>query len=99
MSRKSVPVTGRKVRFAVAGCGRISKNHFDAIVKHADRSELVAICDTDRDVLEATATCDVRVVRPRYLFSAATSSASLRARTFLKTRIPTNNTTRKIVIP
>ena len=55
MSRKSVPVTGRKVRFAVAGCGRISKNHFDAILKHADRAELVAVCDTDKSVLEATA--------------------------------------------
>jgi UDP-N-acetyl-2-amino-2-deoxyglucuronate dehydrogenase len=55
MSQKSVPVTGRRVRFALAGCGRISKNHVDAIAKHSDRAELVAICDNDQNALDATA--------------------------------------------
>ena len=33
-------------RVALVGCGRISKNHFEAIDK-IDRLELVAVCDTD----------------------------------------------------
>jgi UDP-N-acetyl-2-amino-2-deoxyglucuronate dehydrogenase len=40
-------VTDRRIRFALVGCGRISTNHFDAIEKHADRAELVAVCDVD----------------------------------------------------
>ena len=42
----------RKIRLAVVGCGRISKNHFGSIEKHADDIELVAICDTDPQTLE-----------------------------------------------
>ncbi len=44
-------ITDRKIRFALVGCGRISKNHFDAIATHADRAELVDICDIDPDAL------------------------------------------------
>jgi UDP-N-acetyl-2-amino-2-deoxyglucuronate dehydrogenase len=40
-------ITDRKVRFALAGCGRIAANHFESIAKHADRAELVAVCDSD----------------------------------------------------
>jgi UDP-N-acetyl-2-amino-2-deoxyglucuronate dehydrogenase len=40
-------VTDRRIRFALVGCGRISANHFDAIEKHAERAELVGICDVD----------------------------------------------------
>lgn len=40
-------ITGRKIRIAIVGCGRISKNHFGSIERHADNLELVAICDTD----------------------------------------------------
>jgi len=41
-------IVDRKIRFAVLGCGRIASNHVDAIQhKHADRCELVAVCDTD----------------------------------------------------
>lgn len=29
-------INDRKIRFAVAGCGRISKNHFDALKKHSE---------------------------------------------------------------
>jgi len=47
------PVTGRKVRFAVLGCGRIAGNHFDAIAQHAERCELVGVCDTDPAALAA----------------------------------------------
>lgn len=41
------PITGRKIRMAVVGCGRISKNHFESIEKHADQLELAAVCDID----------------------------------------------------
>jgi len=47
------PVTGRKVRFAVLGCGRIAGNHFDAIAQHAERCELVGVCDSDPAALAA----------------------------------------------
>ncbi len=40
-------VRDRKIRFALVGCGRISANHFDALAKHADRAELVGVCDID----------------------------------------------------
>ncbi|MGH8771874.1 MAG: Gfo/Idh/MocA family protein [Burkholderiales bacterium] len=46
-------ITDRKVRFALVGCGRISKNHFDALAKHTDRAELVAVCDVDSAALDA----------------------------------------------
>ncbi len=39
------PITDRKIRFALVGCGRIAKNHFGALAQHADRAELVAVCD------------------------------------------------------
>ncbi len=41
------PITDRKVRFALIGCGRIAANHFDSITRHGDRAELVAVCDTN----------------------------------------------------
>lgn len=40
-------ITDRKIRIAVVGCGRISKNHFGSIEKHAADFELVAVCDTN----------------------------------------------------
>jgi UDP-N-acetyl-2-amino-2-deoxyglucuronate dehydrogenase len=46
------PITGRKLRFAVVGCGRISANHFAAIERHANRIELVGVCDIDPAALE-----------------------------------------------
>lgn len=49
----SPPITDRKIRFALAGCGRISGNHFEAIKAHAARAELTDICDTDPAALEA----------------------------------------------
>lgn len=39
-------VTSSRVRVALVGCGRISKNHFDAISK-VKELELVAVADTD----------------------------------------------------
>lgn len=46
-------IKDRKIRLAIVGCGRISKNHFGSIEKHQDDIELVAVCDTDREVLKA----------------------------------------------
>jgi UDP-N-acetyl-2-amino-2-deoxyglucuronate dehydrogenase len=52
---------GRRIRFALVGCGRISKNHFDALRRHAARAELVAVCDSRVDALAAaTAATGVR---------------------------------------
>ena len=45
-------VEGRKIRMAIVGCGRISRNHFGSIEKHKDNIELVAICDTNEEVLK-----------------------------------------------
>jgi UDP-N-acetyl-2-amino-2-deoxyglucuronate dehydrogenase len=46
-------ITDRKLRFALAGCGRIAANHFESIARHADRAELVAVCDSDPAALAA----------------------------------------------
>ena len=40
-------VTGRKIRMALVGCGRISKNHFGSMEQHADNVEIVDVCDID----------------------------------------------------
>jgi len=45
-------ITNRKIRIAIVGCGRISKNHFASIEKHAENMELVSICDDDELVLK-----------------------------------------------
>ena len=50
------PITNRKIRFAVVGCGRIATNHFNAIKQHSDRAELVGICDVDEHALNRAAT-------------------------------------------
>ena len=50
-SFKNIELNNRKIRIAIVGCGRISKNHFDSIEKHAENMELVAVCDIDPKVL------------------------------------------------
>lgn len=47
-------IVNRKIRTAIIGCGRISKNHFGSITTHADSIELVAVCDIDQQTLTAT---------------------------------------------
>ena len=42
-----------KLRFGVAGCGRISRLHFDAIAANGDIIELVGVCDSDPANLRA----------------------------------------------
>jgi UDP-N-acetyl-2-amino-2-deoxyglucuronate dehydrogenase len=46
-------VTHRKVRFALAGCGRIAQSHFEAIARHAERADMVDVCDTEPQALQA----------------------------------------------
>lgn len=41
------PITGRRIRFAVVGCGRIAQKHFEAVKRHAEHADLVAVCDTN----------------------------------------------------
>ena len=44
-------IQGRKIRMAIIGCGRISKNHFDSIEKHQNNIELISICDIQKKIL------------------------------------------------
>lgn len=46
------PVVVRKIRIAIVGCGRISKNHFGAIDTLASQCELAAVCETSPAILE-----------------------------------------------
>ena len=46
-------ITGRRVRIALVGCGRIAQRHFEAIGAHVERLELVAVCDSDAAALRA----------------------------------------------
>jgi len=45
-------IKGRKIRIAIVGCGRISKNHFGSIEKHADQLDLVSVCDINPHILK-----------------------------------------------
>jgi UDP-N-acetyl-2-amino-2-deoxyglucuronate dehydrogenase len=44
-------ITDRKIRVAVVGCGRVARNHFAAIERHAENLELAAVCDNDPERL------------------------------------------------
>lgn len=44
-------IEGRKIRIAIVGCGRISKNHFGSVEKHSDNIELIAVCDSNLETL------------------------------------------------
>jgi UDP-N-acetyl-2-amino-2-deoxyglucuronate dehydrogenase len=46
------PITDRKLRFALVGCGRVAQNHIAALQAHAAQAELVAVCDTDAAALQ-----------------------------------------------
>ena len=47
-----LPIQNRKIRMAIVGCGRISRNHFGSIEKHEDNLELAAVCDNNAAVLK-----------------------------------------------
>ncbi|MBK7016890.1 MAG: Gfo/Idh/MocA family oxidoreductase [Sulfuritalea sp.] len=46
-------IADRKIRIAVVGCGRIAKNHFGSLEKHADHAGLVAVCDNNPETLSS----------------------------------------------
>jgi len=48
-----LPILGRPIRVALVGCGRISSNHVEALARHKDQAELVAVCDTNPQTLVA----------------------------------------------
>ena len=41
------------IKVAIIGCGRISKNHVNAIFNEHKRSKIVAICDTSKERIES----------------------------------------------
>jgi UDP-N-acetyl-2-amino-2-deoxyglucuronate dehydrogenase len=45
-------ITGRRIRFAAVGCGRIAASHFGALREHGASAELVAVCDSDPAALD-----------------------------------------------
>src|SRR2546423_4073238 len=53
MIKHKPSITWRKIRLGLAGCGRISDNHFRAIAAHEREIELVGVCDIDRSALKA----------------------------------------------
>jgi UDP-N-acetyl-2-amino-2-deoxyglucuronate dehydrogenase len=53
MNNFAPPIKDRKIRFALVGCGRIAKNHFEAVRKHAEQCELVDVCDINAEALES----------------------------------------------
>ena len=52
MTNHHFPIIDRKIRFALVGCGRISKNHISALKHHAEFVDLVEVCDTNLQALE-----------------------------------------------
>jgi UDP-N-acetyl-2-amino-2-deoxyglucuronate dehydrogenase len=67
------PITDRRIRIALVGCGRISRNHIKAIATHHDRAELVALCDTQPERLAQAQQLVVEVAQEHP--GAATSPA------------------------
>jgi UDP-N-acetyl-2-amino-2-deoxyglucuronate dehydrogenase len=45
-------IDGRKIKIAVLGLGRISKNHLQSIEQHREHLELVAVCDARKEFVE-----------------------------------------------
>ena len=48
-------INDRKIKIAIVGCGRISKNHFGAIEQHSENVELCAVCDDNVSLLQEIA--------------------------------------------
>ena len=46
---RALPTSDRKIKMAIIGCGRVSKNHFDSIEKHHNSIKLVSICDNQKE--------------------------------------------------
>ncbi|MBL0720710.1 Gfo/Idh/MocA family oxidoreductase [Piscinibacter sp. Jin2] len=56
-----LPITDRRIRLALVGCGRIAQSHFKALAEHAARAEWVDVCDPVPEALaRAVATTGAR---------------------------------------
>jgi len=53
--RFKAPITDRRIRFALVGCGRIAQNHMAAMANLSDRVEVTGVCDVDPAALRAVA--------------------------------------------
>ena len=42
-----------RINIGLLGCGRISRNHLHAIAFHHENARLVAVCDSNKEKLEA----------------------------------------------
>ena len=51
MPPATLPISNRRIRFGLVGCGRIADKHFEALARHQERAELVSVCDTDPGAL------------------------------------------------
>ena len=52
LDSKNLPkIIDRKIRVGLVGCGRISRNHFEALSYFSDDFELVSVCDSNEAVL------------------------------------------------
>ncbi len=49
MFHEPTPITGRRIRVALIGCGRIAQKHLEALERHHDNLELVGVCDVDAE--------------------------------------------------
>ncbi|MCS6970283.1 MAG: Gfo/Idh/MocA family oxidoreductase [Planctomycetota bacterium] len=49
------PIVGRRIRFALVGCGRVAQQHLRALAHHQAEAELVAVCDIDPEARAAAA--------------------------------------------
>ena len=75
------PITDRKIRFALVGCGRIAHNHFDgARAARANARELVAVCDIDPAALARPPQRDRRAAAIASLAAAAGAQRRRRRR-------------------
>lgn len=52
MRKYPTTINGRKIRFALVGCGRIADKHAAALQQNMEFSELVAACDSNPPALE-----------------------------------------------
>lgn len=55
MSKAPWIIQDRKIKIALVGCGRIAKNHFQAIEQHSDNLTLTAVCDKDPNAAQEAA--------------------------------------------
>ena len=49
-------ITTRKLKIAVVGCGRISKNHLGSIIQQEQDFDLISVCDNDPAAMAAAVT-------------------------------------------